>query len=116
LRTPPNCSGSDVVGAATMPPLGAYVRALSVTRERFTASPYAPWYVDRLDHSVHHVVVCSTNSNASLSCGACSYDGCHASVNATRSPADTVKLATVVKSRLSTGTVVIKVKASGPPM
>jgi hypothetical protein len=31
-------SGREVVGAATMPPVGAYVRAFSVIRERITAS------------------------------------------------------------------------------
>jgi hypothetical protein len=45
LRTPPSFSGSDVVAAATMPPVGAYVRALSVSRERTTASRHSPSYV-----------------------------------------------------------------------
>lgn len=31
-------SGSEVVGAATIPPVGAYVRAFNVISERTTAS------------------------------------------------------------------------------
>lgn len=33
----------DVVGAATIPPVGANVSALRVTRERTTASRHSPW-------------------------------------------------------------------------
>src|SRR5712675_5307 len=98
-----------------MPPVGANVSAFRVKSERFTASSYAPRYVERRDHSVHHFVVCSTKWRGSLRLGARSYEGCHAKVNGTRSPADTVKRAVVVKSRLSTGTVVDSVSASGPP-
>jgi hypothetical protein len=42
LRTPPNSSGSDAVAAATIPPVGSYVRALRVISERSTASRYGP--------------------------------------------------------------------------
>jgi hypothetical protein len=39
LRTPPIASGSDVVAAAAIPPLGAKVSALSTSSDRRTASP-----------------------------------------------------------------------------
>jgi len=42
LRAPPSFSGNDVVGAATMPPLGAKVSALSVISERITSSRERP--------------------------------------------------------------------------
>src|SRR5260370_41082406 len=42
LRGRPGRSGNDVVAAATMPPVGAYVRALSVISDRITASCQGP--------------------------------------------------------------------------
>ena len=41
-ESPPISSGSDVVAAATRPPVGAYVSALSVSRERSTGSRNSP--------------------------------------------------------------------------
>lgn len=35
-------SGSEVVGAATIPPVGAYLRALRVSSERPTSSAQPP--------------------------------------------------------------------------
>ena len=43
-----------LVGAATMPPVGLYVSALSVIRERIMASRHLPPAVQRADHSSHH--------------------------------------------------------------
>jgi hypothetical protein len=42
LRTLPIHSGSDDVGAATIPPVGAYVSALSVITDRCTISRQSP--------------------------------------------------------------------------
>ena len=38
VATPPIASGSDVVGAATMPPVGAYVSALSTSSDWWISS------------------------------------------------------------------------------
>jgi len=36
------CSGNDVVGAATIPPVGAYVSAFSTISERWTVVRHWP--------------------------------------------------------------------------
>src|SRR2546421_248505 len=46
-------SGSEVVGAATIPPVGAYVSAFSVISDRSTASRQRPRYVDFSLHARH---------------------------------------------------------------
>ena len=40
MREPPICSGSDVVGAATIAPVGAKVSAFKVINERTTAGAF----------------------------------------------------------------------------
>src|SRR5215831_12076657 len=46
IASPPSCSGSEVVRAATMPPVSAY---LSVNKERLTGSRKGPTWEQRLD-------------------------------------------------------------------
>ena len=53
MRWPPSCSGSDVVGAATIPPVGAYVSAFSVMSDRWPTSAYAPHVCSPVHHSRH---------------------------------------------------------------
>jgi hypothetical protein len=42
LRDPPGCSGSEVVGAATIPPVGAWISAFSVSSDRRTSAAWEP--------------------------------------------------------------------------
>jgi hypothetical protein len=73
LRTPPNASGSEVVGAATIPPVGSYVSSFSVISERLTASRHAGLLQtnrQRLDQPRHHSTVRSRLSTRSgTKCG-----------------------------------------------
>ena len=82
-------SGREVVGAATIPPVGAWVSAFSVRSERPTASPQRPPWPGSAwaDHCDHHSVVSATAATASSGGGEGSCDGCHASTNGTTSPA-----------------------------
>ncbi len=89
-------SGSEVVGAATMPPVGAYVSAFRVISERTTASRYGPWYVQCSTHSRQKSSVASSEVSGSGSAGGSLCEGCHEMVNAIRSPGATVKSAYVV--------------------
>jgi hypothetical protein len=89
-------SGSEVVGAATMPPVGAYVRAFSVIRERITASRYGPWYVQCSTHSRQKSSVACSEASGSGSAGGCLCEGSQEIVNAIRSPGATVKSEYVV--------------------
>src|SRR5207249_10799917 len=117
LQTPPIRSGNDVVGAATMPPVGAYVSAFSVMSERATASGSgSPEGSAPDDQSSHHAAVSSRSARASRGSGGGSCEGCHVSTNGTRSPGTTSNSATVVSPtpRVSTG--VRKQSASGPAM
>src|SRR6266508_1815317 len=98
-------SGRDDVGAATMPPVGAYVSALSVIRDRCTISLHSPSYPDFFVQSCHHDIVRESARVGLAACGTLSCDGNQASVNGTRSPRRTVKSATVEwpTPRVSTG-------------
>ena len=98
-------SGSDVVGAATSPPVGPYVSAFRVISDRTTRSRWAPVVVQRSDHSCHHAVVSATERTASIAGGAGSCDRCHVSTNGIRSPAPMLNSATVDMSSplVSTG-------------
>ncbi len=110
------CSGSDVVAAATMPPVGRKVSAFSTISDRSTSSRHSPRYEHCAAHASHHRQVRSTAASASIGWRARRFDGCHDSTNGTRSPARTVKEARVVRSipRVCTG--VHSESASGPPM
>src|SRR4029453_14798336 len=86
FRTPPTSPGSDVVGAATIPPVGAYVSALSVISERRTASSHGGTPEQRLDHSSQNETGPSSAAPASNGSRGCSCDGDHVRTNGTRSP------------------------------
>src|SRR5215467_9726244 len=94
---PPICSGSDVVGAATIPPVGRYVRALSVSTERMTASRHSPVYLHSFAHVVQKRSVNSSAWSASTGFGGARCDGPQVITNDTFSPAETVKSPTVVR-------------------
>ena len=47
-----------------MPPVGAYVRALSVISDRMTASRYGPRYVHAAAQPDQNTLVCSSASSA----------------------------------------------------
>jgi hypothetical protein len=57
LRSPPICSGRDVVGAATMAPLGAYVIAFRASALRRTAGVCSPSYAHRAIHECQKSIV-----------------------------------------------------------
>ena len=57
------------MGAATSPPVGAYVRAFSVMSERTTGSSQSPSYWHRSDQSRHHVSVSSMAPSGDLAGG-----------------------------------------------
>src|SRR5688572_3003046 len=90
-------SGSEVVGAAMMPPVDLLVSALSVISERTTASRQGPRYVQCWIQSAHHRSASSIARDTS-SCGGGGWcEGYQVKMNGTRSPFETVKSATVVK-------------------
>src|SRR5215469_4868546 len=97
-----------------MPPVGLYVSALRVTRERTTASRQGPSKLHELTQFSHHTSVSRMANSASTGRGGSSCDGNHVRTNGTRSPADTVKSATVVMSLPSVCTGDHKVRPSGP--
>ena len=100
--------------AATIPPVGAYVRALSVRSERTTASRHSPSYRQRDDQSRQVCSVCATAQRGSSGGGGRSFDGCQVSENGTDWPSRTVNSAYVAKSRPSSWTSVLSSSASGP--
>src|SRR5687768_13399735 len=97
-----------------MPPVGAYVRAFRVRRERITASRQSPSYVHRAAHSRHHCSVCRTAQRGSSGGGGPSVDGCHVSENGSECPSTTVNSASVAKSLPCSATSVLSSTASGP--
>src|SRR4029450_407702 len=98
----------------TMPPVGAYVSAFKVMRERRTASRQGPVYVHRADQCRHRASVSVSASSVSRNGGIGSCEGCQVSVNPTRCPADTRKSATQAPCSPRRGTWVRKRKLSGP--
>ncbi len=114
MRTLPGHSGNDVVGAATMPPEGAYVSALRVIAERSTVSCHMPSYRDWRDQCFHHFTVRSTARKGSMIFGGFSYDGNPVSVNGTFSPARTVNSALWRMSAPSSAIVLVSRNAFGP--
>src|SRR5215207_11672667 len=88
-----------------MPPVGAYVSVLSVSRDRTTASRHSPSYVHRLAHSRQYASVASSDTMGSTGCGVGRCDCRHTSTKGTWSPSPTLKSATVdeFSPRSSTG-------------
>ena len=97
-----------------MPPVGAYVSALSVISERTTASPQRPPYVQRPHHVRQKRSVSATLAYGSIGRGRGWCDGKCVSTKGTRSPRESVKLATVVKSTPRVSTADLSSKESGP--
>ena len=64
---PPMSSGSDVVGAATMPPDGAYAISFRSSALRNTCSRYGPSYWSCDDHLRQNASVSSMTMSASPS-------------------------------------------------
>src|SRR5690349_2043863 len=108
------CSGSDVVTAATIPPVGANVSAFSVISERRTADWYRPSYVQPAIQLVPHACVSAIIWRTASGGGVGWWDGYHVSENGTDWPVATSKSANVARSWLSMGAVVRSVTASGP--
>src|SRR5262249_23635992 len=69
FRLPPICSGSEVVGAATIPPVAVKVRPLRRTRELLAASVQAPAGEHRDDHLRQNVSTRCNACSASPGCG-----------------------------------------------
>src|SRR4051812_22728162 len=108
------CSGKEVVGAATIPPVGAKVRALSVINERRTASDHCPALLQVADHSPQNRSVCSKAAYASGSSGAGKWEGTCVSVKGTSSPAPTTNSPEVLKSFPERSTGAFKKSDCGP--
>ena len=89
-------SGSDVVAAATIPPVGTYVSALSVTSERYDR--VTPWpLVGALSGPVLPPLLGVTHLRKRVDPSGERCDGCHTRRNGYCSPARTVNSAKVVK-------------------
>jgi hypothetical protein len=116
LRSPPSVSGSEVVAAATMPPVGSYVSAFSVNSDLTTASRHSPLYVQRSAHSSQSFSVAVSSSSAAIGVGGGRLDGCQVRTKPTRWPSDTAKSAYVVRSRPYVGTSDRSHTESGPAM
>src|SRR5579875_4228056 len=98
-----------------MPPVGAYVSALSVISERRIASVYGPsGRVARPDHSRQNSTVSRSASSAFTFAGGLAWLGDQVSTNGTRSPALTVNSDSVVHSCPCSGAVLFSHTASGP--
>ena len=108
------CSGSEVVGAATIPPVGAYVSALRTTSERVTASSQRPPCVHLPIHSSQKSQVSASACSGSTGAAARWCDGNHVRTKGIRSPAETVKSATVCRFSPCVSTGVSSATASGP--
>ena len=111
-------SGREVVGAATIPPVGAYVSAFSVKSERCTTSAYGPSSTTDADHAVQWASVRWSAASASGDDSRGVWDGDHVRTKGTVSPSWTVNSAIVFKPspRRSTGLVTRDaVRASDPP-
>src|SRR6185437_3720702 len=114
LRDPPIFSGSEVVTAATIPPDGLYVNALSVMSDRSTASLYGPLYVFRWAHSVHNLWVSVRAFLWWIGGGTSAIDDRLVIEKAAVSCAFRVKLLTVVIFSPRSGTSVRSTIMSGP--
>src|SRR4051794_33339206 len=99
-----------------MPPVGAYVSALSVISDRRTASSYGPAWLHLPDQSRHHASVSRSTSCGSTAAGAFLYDGYQVRVKEACCPAATVNSPTVVRSWPRTGTSVRNSRLFGPAM
>ena len=109
-------SGSEVVGAAAMPPVGAYVSDLSTISDRVTASSHGPWILLRPAQSVQNFSVELSCPQISVGSGGSSCDSACARANGTSSPAATVNSPTVLKFSPRRRTGVRRTTMSGPAM
>ena len=116
MRGPPTSSGREVVGAATIPPVGAYVSAFSVTSDRSTASAHSPFDWLRAVQSLQNAAVASRASASLIDCGGARCDGPWVITKGTVAPASTSNSATVVRSLPVSVTGVRSVTMSGPAM
>src|SRR5439155_16676218 len=114
FRAPPSSSGNDVVGAATIPPVGRYESAFNVRSDRITASRHSPRYVQRAVQSLQYRVVLLSASQGSIRGGGGSNERCQVIVNATRSPAAMRKSDVTLPVTTSSGASVRSSTASGP--
>src|SRR5437870_6623380 len=97
-----------------MPPVGAYVRPLSVTSERTTASFHLPPYTQHLAQSLQYFSVSRRACSGWMARGGFSCDGYQVKTNGALSLSAISNSAAVVKSfpRVSIG--VRKTNAFGP--
>jgi len=116
LRVPPIFSGSEVVAAATMPPVCQCASALSVTSERRIASETSSPCGSFDDHASHCDTTCSSAADASGAGRSSRQDGCHVSVNASSSPCAISKSPTVRRPSPRSSSGVASVRRSGPAM
>ena len=104
------------MGAATIPPVGAYVSAFSTVNERWSRSRHScgSGTLQRAFHSRQKLSVSASATSASMRAGSGSCDGYHVSAKGTRSPSSIVNSETVrmFSPRVCAG--VRKQSASGP--
>ena len=108
MRLPPIFSGNEVVGAATMPPVGEKVSAFSVINERKAASDHLPAPLQVDDHLRQNCSVSSSALKGSGDFGIGKYDGAWVKTNGTLSPAATVNSPMVFMSSPRRETGVLK--------
>src|SRR6188474_3296500 len=109
-------SGSDVVGAATIAPVGLYVIAFSVISERSAGSFHVPKSLAFALHRCHQSCVRLSARAAPVGLGNRRCEGNHVRQNARLWPAFKVNVATVVRSSPRSGTPDWNSTASGPAM
>nr|WP_232533111.1 MULTISPECIES: hypothetical protein [Ramlibacter] len=93
MRAPPQASGSEVVAAATMPPVRTLVSAFSVSSERCTIATQGPPTWQRDSQPRQYAVVSCSARCASSGGGMSSYETEWVSTKATSSPAPISKSA-----------------------
>ena len=102
------------MGAATIPPVGAWVIALRIISERTTASRCGPSKRQCPDHSRHQCSASAAARDASAGAGAGSCDARHVKANGTRCPSHTSKSAAVTSPSSLRGTPAWRWTRSGP--
>jgi hypothetical protein len=83
-------SGSDVVAAATMPPVSSSVSSRSTSSDRSTASAWLPRCLRRRDHFSQSRCVLRMRSTIPSRAGTGAHDGVQVTTSSTDSPADRV--------------------------
>jgi hypothetical protein len=92
-------SGSEVVAAAIIPPVGSYVRAFRVTRDRTSAPRHGPLYLHRAAQAVQKFRVFSRAAETGVPrCTNSSCEACQVRTKDFLWPADTVNSPTVDRS------------------